>query len=67
MPSFMIDQHNSAWNLFPEMAKNGVAAYREVDVFFPNKPGKPGGGFNAKYAEDPALYAGSHVFERTPI
>ncbi len=27
-------QHNSAWNLFPEMAKNGVAAYREVDVFF---------------------------------
>jgi len=59
-------QHNSAWNLFPEMAKNGLAAYREVDVFFPNNPGKAGGGFNAKYAEDPALYAGNHVFERNP-
>ncbi|KQO59599.1 hypothetical protein ASF22_08145 [Methylobacterium sp. Leaf87] len=59
-------QHNSAWRLFPEMAKNGQAAYAEVDVFFPNNPGKPGGGFNAKYVEDPALYAENHVFERNP-
>lgn len=59
-------QHNSAWRLFPEMAKNGQAAYAEVDVFFPNNPGKPGGGFNVKYAADPQLYAGNHVFERNP-
>lgn len=57
-------QHNSAWSLFPEMAKNGLAAYAAVDIFFPNNPGKPGGGFNAKYAKDPELYMRNHVFER---
>lgn len=57
-------QHNSAWDLFPEMAKNGLKEYDGVDVFFPNNPAKRGGGFNAEYAKDPALYAGSHVFKR---
>ena len=59
-------QHNSGWNFFPEMAENGPAAYPEVDVFFPNNPGKPGGGFGPKYREDPQLYAGNHVFDRNP-
>lgn len=59
-------QHNSAWSLFPEMAKNGLAAYAEVDIFFPNNPGKPGGGFNARYAKEPQLYTRNHVFERNP-
>jgi hypothetical protein len=57
-------KHNSGWNFFPEMAKNKRSDYAEVDVFFPNNPGKPGGGYTLKYAEDPKLYWGSHVFAR---
>jgi hypothetical protein len=54
--------HNSGGEFFAEMAENGPALYKLVDVFFPINPGKIG--FTPIWAETPPLYRDNHVFQR---
>ena len=54
--------YNSGSALFAEMGRNGVGAYRGVDVLFPANPAKYG--FNSVWAANPRLYADHHVSRR---
>lgn len=54
--------YNSGVEFFAEMARNGSAAYRDVDVFHTINPAKLPGQ-NQIWTRSPVLYADNHVFE----
>jgi hypothetical protein len=53
--------YNSGFDLFHEMAANGMAAYSDIDIFFPINPQKKPGQ-NTIWKADPILFRDHHVF-----